>query len=52
MLRRGTTPTQLRIGRKIALPPERKTDPSLIQPEIALIRDGEITLQPYRGRVR
>jgi septum site-determining protein MinC len=45
-------PTQLRIGRKIALPPERPNDSSLINPEIAFIREDEITLQPYRGRVR
>ena len=44
-------PTQLRIGRKIAIVPENA--PSLdFSPELASIVDGQIAIQPYHSRVR
>lgn len=44
-------PTQLRIGRKIAIVPERDPTPNL-EPEMASIVDGQIATQPYHGRIR
>jgi septum site-determining protein MinC len=44
-------PTQLRIGRKIAVPPPRRSSappPS----ELATVQDGQIVIEAYRGRVR
>ena len=43
------SPTQLRIGRKIAIPPERKPGRTGIEPEIARVEDGQIVIAPYRG---
>ena len=41
-------PTQVRIGRKIAIPPkDRKRSPELV-----VVRDGEIVIEPYTGRYR
>ncbi|MEQ1507763.1 MAG: septum site-determining protein MinC, partial [Myxococcota bacterium] len=48
-------PTQLRIGRRIAVPPGRK--PGAAPPaafgaaELATVRDGQIAVEPYKGRV-
>jgi septum site-determining protein MinC len=59
-------PTQLRIGKKIGYPPEKvraesggllslfKSDKSAkpaFSPEIAVVRDGTIVLEDYRGRI-
>ena len=45
-------PTQLRIGRKIAIAPERPHHLHL-HPELASIRDGQIVIEPYtKGRPR
>lgn len=44
-------PTQLRIGRKIAIPPARKADTEF-RPEIATVVDGQIAIEPYKGRLR
>lgn len=44
-------PIQLRIGRKIAIPPERGPDDGTISPEIARIVDGQILIERYRGRM-
>jgi septum site-determining protein MinC len=44
-------PTQLRIGRKIAVPPPRRaTTPP--PSELATVQDGQIVIETYRGRVR
>ena len=43
-------PTQLRIGRRIAFPPAQSRSRSPL-PEVARIRDGEIVLQDFRGRL-
>lgn len=44
-------PTQLRIARKIAVPPARRsTAPP--PPEVATVADGQITIEAYRGRIR
>lgn len=45
-------PTQLRIGRKIAIPPEHATGGSDPEPEIATVVDGQIVMEPYRGKGR
>jgi septum site-determining protein MinC len=45
-------PTQIRIGRKIAIPPERKPDPSTSGTEIARVLDGEIQIETWRGKNR
>ncbi|MCA9493330.1 MAG: septum site-determining protein MinC [Myxococcales bacterium] len=45
-------PTQLRIGRKIAIPPERRSSADL-HPEIAAVVDEQIVLEAYhQGRRR
>lgn len=44
-------PTQLRIGRRIAFLPERPRGRGPRLPEVAVVRDGEIVLQEYRGRL-
>ncbi|MCB9686941.1 MAG: septum site-determining protein MinC [Alphaproteobacteria bacterium] len=44
-------PTQLRIGRKIAIPPERRSGADL-HPEIAAVVDEQIVLEAYQGRRR
>jgi septum site-determining protein MinC len=41
-------PTQVRIGRKIAIPPKATKS----APELALVRDGDIVIEPYTGRYR
>ncbi|MCB9667962.1 MAG: hypothetical protein H6734_00650 [Alphaproteobacteria bacterium] len=41
-------PTQVRIGRKIAIPP--KSHKSV--PELVVVRDDEIVIEPYTGRYR
>ncbi len=41
-------PTQVRIGRKIAMPPQDRSS----TPERAVIRDGSIVIEPYTGRFR
>lgn len=43
-------PTQLRIGRKIAIAPTHRGEGW--QPELANVVDGQIVIEPYRGRVR
>lgn len=44
--------TQLRIGRKIAIPPERP-EANSFGPELATVTpDGQIGIEPYRGRVK
>ncbi len=41
-------PTQVRIGRKIAIPPsDRKA-----VPELVVVRHGEIVIEPYSGKFR
>lgn len=45
-------PTQIRIGRRIAMPPERSAEPHDVVPEIARVIDGQIVIEPYRGKVR
>lgn len=42
-------PTQLRIGRKIAMAPNEDA-PSGVDPTVARVRDGKIVLEPYRTR--
>ncbi len=45
-------PTQIRIGRRIAFSPEQKPRRQRnSQPEIAFVRQGEIVLRDYRGRL-
>ena len=45
-------PAQIRIGRKIAIPPERPTRaPKSYFPEIAWVRGGEILIEPYAGHL-
>jgi septum site-determining protein MinC len=44
-------PTQVRIGRRIAVAPAR-TDGRPSEPEIAHIVDGQIVIEPYRSRSR
>jgi septum site-determining protein MinC len=46
-------PTQLRIGRKIAIPPESRNRRGGRQwtPEIAWVHGGEIIIDPYQGRL-
>ena len=46
-------PVQLRIGRQIAFMPEQSTRPrsSARGAEVAVVRDGQIVLQEYRGRL-
>lgn len=41
-------PTQLRIGRKIAVPPPKRAAGPVIS-EIATVHDGQIVLEPYRS---
>jgi septum site-determining protein MinC len=43
--------TQLRIGKQIAIAPPVRKSPNF-SPEIALVSDGTITIEPYRGRLR
>ena len=42
-------PTQLRIGRKIAIVPGRRPDRSGFLPDIARIEDGQIVIEPYKS---
>jgi septum site-determining protein MinC len=42
-------PTQLRIGRKIAIVPGAKPGPSGMTPDIARIEDGKIVIEPYKS---
>jgi len=45
-------PPQIRIGRKIAIPPERASrPPKTYVPEIAWVRGGEILIEPYAGHL-
>ncbi len=46
-------PTQLRIGRKIALPPESRPTKGVRKwtPEVAWVQGGEIIIDPYQGRL-
>ena len=44
-------PVQLRIGKQIAFLPERSRLRSARGPESAVVRDGQIVLQEYRGRL-
>ena len=45
-------PAQIRIGRKIAIPPERASrPPKTYVPEIAWVRGGEILIEPYAGHL-
>jgi len=46
-------PTQLRIGRKIAMPPESRTRSGsrVWTPEVAWVRGGQIVVDPYEGRL-
>jgi septum site-determining protein MinC len=46
-------PTQLRIGRHIAIAPDRggRGDDTLL-PEIATVFDGAIVIEPWKGRMR
>jgi len=44
-------PTQIRIGRRIAIPPARG-ELRASEPEIAHVVDGEIVIEPYRGKFR
>lgn len=44
-------PTQLRIARKIAVPPARKSN-APPPPEVASVSEGQITIEAYRGRIR
>jgi septum site-determining protein MinC len=39
--------TQLRIGRRIAIPPEEPSE----GPEIAIVRDGRIVIEPYVSKL-
>jgi septum site-determining protein MinC len=41
-------PTQVRIGRKIAMPPTAHK----AVPELVVVRNGDIVVEPYRGRFR
>lgn len=43
-------PTQLRIGRRIAIAPKR-ADQVRVEPEIAHVQDEQIVIEPYRGRL-
>lgn len=43
-------PTQIRIGRRIAIPPERASDARPADTEIAQVVDGQIVIEPYRGK--
>jgi septum site-determining protein MinC len=40
-------PMQLRIGRTIAIPPDRKSDGGL-DPEMAQVRDGQVVIEAWR----
>jgi len=46
-------PTQLRIGRKIALPPDqiRRGGGRVWSPEVAWVQGGQIIIEPYQGRL-
>lgn len=44
-------PTQLRIARRIAMAPERADVGAAFQPELASVVDGQIVLEPYKGRL-
>ena len=45
-------PAQIRIGRKIAIPPERPARaPKTYTPEVAWVRGGEILIEPYAGHL-
>jgi septum site-determining protein MinC len=41
-------PTQLRIGRRIAIPPERGPEGKAHEAEMASVVDGQIVIEPYR----
>lgn len=40
-------PTQVRIGKKIAMPPSNRSD----RPELVVVRHDEIVIEPYQGRI-
>jgi septum formation inhibitor MinC len=42
-------PTQLRIGRKIAIVPGKKPGRSGLEPDIARVEDGKIVIEPYKS---
>ena len=42
-------PTQLRIGRRIAITPPR-SDTAKVEPEVARVQDEQIAIEPYRRR--
>jgi septum site-determining protein MinC len=46
-------PTQLRIGMKIAIPPDTAAEGTgrPVVPEIAYVRENQIVIEPYRGRL-
>ena len=50
-------PTQLRIARKIAIPSPKppttpsKAAPSSVTPEVAILRDDQVHVEPFKGRV-
>jgi septum site-determining protein MinC len=46
-------PTQLRVGKKIALPPEqiRRGSGRVWSPEVAWVQGGQIVIEPYQGRL-
>lgn len=43
-------PTQVRVGRQIAITPSRPPSEAFA-PEIATVQDGAIVLEPWRGRI-
>jgi len=43
-------PLQLRIGRKIAIPPDRRADTGF-SPEVCHVIDERIVIEPFRGRI-
>jgi septum site-determining protein MinC len=52
ILAHAMEPTQLRIGQRIIIPESsRFQDRGPRSPELAQVRDGEIFIEPYRGRL-
>lgn len=45
-------PTQLRVARKIAIAPDRPETGAVFLPEMASVIDGQIVIEPYKGRLR
>lgn len=45
-------PTQVRIARAIAVAPKRPSSGDAFFPEVATVSDGQVVLEPYRGRLR